>query len=818
VINNSSTLYLHPTIPPQKISQADKTESWGKKCVDSIVMMGNQTMYNGRNSTYRKQVNYDLVNSVFDEEDFEYVLNPYNLPKTYGNQPSKLQDFNIIRAKIELLKGEELKRPFSYMAVGVAGEVVSAVATKKKELVLQILEKQLMAALGKGEVDQEGNPVRPPEVETELRKFNKNYQDIREQVVNQILKYGERKENFQAKFNKGWEHALIAAEEIYYVGIVGDEPCIRVVNPLNFDYDKNPDLENIEDAQWAREYRYMSVGQILDEYGEFLSEDEVDRIDKGLVGPSNGSYGPMMAADWAFDASKIKGYVNGSQLNDQMSHILVTTCVWRSMRKIGFVTYFDEQGEKQETIVDDTFKLSSEMKAAGYSVEWQWINEVWKGTRIGGDIYVDIAPLPNQNRSIDNPSLCKLPYVGRVYNNLNSKATSLVDLAKPHQYTYITVWYRLMNELAKAKGKKMVFDIAAIPKSQGIDTDKWIYYFDNLGIAFINSFEEGTEGSSTGQLAVSKFNQYTAIDMSLSQVVQQYMMIIDKLEDMVGELCGVSRQRQGQVATNETVGGVERSVIQSSMVTESLFFYHNEVKRQVLTQYVEAAKIAYMNGKKAQFIADDMMRVMLEIDGEDLNDSDFAVFVSNSTKDNQVIEKLNGLAQIALQSDKARLSDLITIFKSNSISEIEHTIKQGEQEAIDRQSQQAESQNQSMLQNMQLQNENAERQRMWESEEHALDRENKVQVAEISAMGFAVDKDVDNNGVPDVLEIAKLASKEVIEKQKLTVKGRELEIKKQLEDKKLNQAKKMQEEETKLRREEMRSKEKIAKSKPKPKK
>ncbi len=35
-------------------------------------------------------------------------------------------------------------------------------------------------------------------------------------------------------------------------------------------------------------------------------------------------------------------------------------------------------------------------------------------------------------------------------------------------------------------GKKMVMDIAQIPRSEGIDLDKWMYMFDNLGIAFIN--------------------------------------------------------------------------------------------------------------------------------------------------------------------------------------------------------------------------------------------------------------------------------------------------------------------------------------------
>jgi hypothetical protein len=410
-----------------------------------------------------------------------------------------------------------------------------------------------------------------------------------------------------------------------------------------------------------------------------------------------------------------------------------------------------------------------------------------------------------------------LPYVGRVYNNLNSKATSIVDLCKPHQYSYIEVWHRLLNELAKAKGKKMVFDIASIPKSMGIDMDKWMYYFDNLGIAFINSFEEGTEGTSTGKTAVSQFNQYTAIDMSLSKVVSEYMMIIDKLEDMVGELCGVSRQRQGQIATNETVGGVERSVVQSSMVTESLFFYHNEVKKQVLTQYIDCAKVAYMNGKKTQFILDEAYRVFMDIDGDMFNDSDYGVFVSNSTKDNLIIEKLNQLAQVALQTDKARLSDVITIFKSNSISEIESKIVEGEENSYARQQQQVDSQNQAMLEQQAMVNEAAEAERQFEAEQRQLDRENKIDIAQISAMGFSEDKDMDDNGIIDVLEIEKLRQKEVAEARKV-----ELDIVKTKVDS--QEKEKDRKHELELQKNELRDKEKdrknaikVVKAKPKPK-
>ena len=173
------------------------------------------------------------------------------------------------------------------------------------------------------------------------------------------------------------------------------------------------------------------------------------------------------------------------------------------------LSYLDPRtGKVESTTVDDSFKMTKELKDSGAVVEWYWDTEIWEGTRIGSSDYIDVHPVDNQTGN--------LPYIGYIYNNVNSIATSLVDMVKAHQYTYIIVWYRLEQELAKAKGKKFIMDLAMLPKSKGWTVDQWMYYFDNLGVAWINSVEEGTKGDPS---SVSKFNQFQAIDMTLSQSV-----------------------------------------------------------------------------------------------------------------------------------------------------------------------------------------------------------------------------------------------------------------------------------------------------------
>lgn len=39
------------------------------------------------------------------------------------------------------------------------------------------------------------------------------------------------------------------------------------------------------------------------------------------------------------------------------------------------------------------------------------------------------------------------------------------------------------------KGKLPVIDVTQIPKSMGIDVDKWMHYMNALGVVFVNPYE-----------------------------------------------------------------------------------------------------------------------------------------------------------------------------------------------------------------------------------------------------------------------------------------------------------------------------------------
>ena len=212
--------------------------------------------------------------------------------------------------------------------------------------------------------------------------------------------------------------------------------------------------------------------------------------------------------------------------------------VWRSLKKIGFLTYTDDMGVEQEDIVDETYK-----PLPGETITWDWVDEIWEGYRLGDDIYIGMRPIPNQNISLDNPNATNLPYIGQFYGNINSTPRSLVEIMKPLQYFYITIIYQLQLAIARDKGKIITVDVTQIPKSLGIDANKWLHYLSSTNVNFINPYETGwdTPGREGGKPA--QFNQFGQSDLTMSKVIVDYIQLMAKIEEMIGELSGVSKAR-----------------------------------------------------------------------------------------------------------------------------------------------------------------------------------------------------------------------------------------------------------------------------------
>lgn len=800
------------SFPAQKLPMSKKTQAWKEACVDYVVGAGDSGFGgNGRSRSDEMQTYYDLYNSIYNEKDLKYVTNPF---KQDDGFPAMAQDYNIIKPYVDQLLGEETKRPFNFHPQRTSDIAASELQEKAKEMLMDYIQATIASKLSPEQAARYEQALATGEIQTPeaiAKYLQKDYKDIAETEAYHALQFLKRKLNLTHEFYKGWKDALIGGEEIYYIGVINGDPYVERVNPMYFDYEHSLDLEFIDDAAWCRRKMIMSATEIYDRFYDKMSERQLNELLE-LIDQRPGAGNNPEIRKTSIDYESIKLHKINSFTDNpfDVDHITVYHCCWKSFKKIGFVTLLNpETGEAEEFQVDEDYKVTGTEQ----SVEWDWIIEVWEGYRIGDDMYIGIQPIEYQHISADNPNSQKLPYTGVVYNNTNSKPRSLVSMMKPLQYMYIVVWYRLELALSRDKGKVAVMDITQIPKSMNIDVNKWMHYLSALGVAFINPYDEGWDIPGREGGKPSQFNQLSSWDLTMSNVIAEYIQLMQKIEDMVAKLTGITPQRQGQIAASELVSNANTAVNMSYHITEPWFWNHNQVKRRVLTMLLNTSKAAWKDSKRyLKYILDDATRAFVQL-SDNFFYEDMDIFVDDSTKNQQYIDQLKQLLQPAMQNG-ASLLDIAEIITLDNMSMIKNRLEEIEQKRMEQMQQQQQAEQQAQQQMAEQQNQLKEEELMLKEaemdlEKYKVDQDNatKITVAQLNAYRGAENMDQDMNGIPDPIEIGKQAleqqkiNSDIATKQlELNNKRREIEQKREAENKKIQLEKDRMKHETELQR------------------
>lgn len=765
-------------LPRQKVLRSVKeTLEWKHKCVDAIIASTKGKDSQRRRSVTERKRNYDLLNNKIDITHFEHVTNPFNLGKNQPNKfqlPATLQPYDVLFPIFNVLFGEEHKRFFNPI-VRVVNETA---ITEKEEQVKQTIVQALMQYLMQG-VEQDPNNPQPPPEEV-IKAAQMSAKDMREITAEKFLTYYKKKFRLKDKFATGWKDWLIAGEEFYSVEEIAGEVSVRRVNPLQIFFKIGENNDSIEEADQILEENFLTVNQIIDEFYEHLTPEQVDELENYYPSgiPGNQVINPLTIKE----VETIYHFQNQESFIDR---IPVYRVRWKSFRKIGTFYYIDPQtGEEQSFTVDESWKW--DRKDPQQRVEWYWVSEYWEGIRIGADMYIEpmIRRRPQQFRTMDNLSKCKSGYFGRMCSATNTQSTSLMDRLVPWVYLYFIIWYDTELALATNVGKIALLDVSMIP--DGWEIDKWMYYARAMRVGFVNSMNEGNKRMGINQ---NMSTQNKELNLEMGNYIQFNIQLLQEIERKIQNTAGVPPQRLGAISNQELVGNVERSIVQSSLVTEDLFRMHNLTKLDVCEAILEVAKDAYKDDSKAlQFVTDDLQTVLFQLDGMEFNNADYGVFVTDDNKDMEVFEAMKAHMKFALQNDQMAFHQIADIYTTESVSEIRATLKQY-YDAKQQQAQQAQQQ-QVQVQQEQIAAQQQMHQEDMQLKQYIADTTNatKIQVAQIATYNRQMDLDVNENLIPDPVELADQAlrqreasSKEFIEKMKLqaekVTKARELSLK-----------------------------------------
>lgn len=747
----------------------------------------------GNTEYKRKKVNYDLFNNIINLRDFEYVCQPFGAE--VGELPATMTNKDIVSRKIKVLLGMEMQMPFSWRVIAVNDEATTRKeqeeTTRLRDFVVQevmapinaqIQKETLAQTKGRNltpeeeqQVMQEAEDKRQSQTPDEVRKYMvREHQDPAEALGRQLLQWLILEKRAKEKFQKGWKHLNLSGEEIYHVGIFNGHPDFKPVNSLYFDYDKSPDLDNIQDGEWAVQELRLTPTQVIAELGDDLTDEEIDRIYQFENNP-----GKLYETDFTFDEGKI-----GEPYTVRVLH-----CAWKALRKIGFLHYYDRNREPQMKIVDENYRLNIEQ--GDIKIEWEWIPEAHETYKILSDIYTKMRPVPGQHKDLDNLWKCNIPYYGAACDNLNSPITSPMDRMKTYQYYYNIIMYRIELLMASDKGKILAANINAIPKSSGIDIHKFQYFMEANKIAWFNPQEEGNKGQAHSDGSIT--NLVKDIDMSLVGDISKYIEIAEYIERKCGETIGVTPQMEGAIQEREAVSNTRQNIAQSSHIIRPYFELHNTIKGDVLTALLEAAKVAYGGpGKQPMtlsYVLDDMTLQMLRVDPMMLDSSVFGLYIANSSRAHDAKQAVEGLAQAAMQNQTADLADIIKVIKSDSVNEAEELLDA----AALRKSQQASAiereklKSQERMVQMQEASKEAEHRREIDKiiTKEKERRKTEIQKQAMLSIGFNENKDTDEDAQLDVLEVAQVGVDANIKVRKQTLDENKFEHQKEVDKQKL---------------------------------
>ena len=716
----------YSSFPQHFISEKEKTEEWCDQWINAVVgyMSYSESPY--KNSRVHDIQSYNIYNGHIELNDFKYITEQYGMA-----YPARLVNYPIISPKIDLLVGEDLRRPMDIKVNTVNKEAV----IRKQDVKVSLIMKELVGDIQKDfeksvgfEIPQPTDMELPDDIEVYMRY---NYREMVEETAQDGLEYLISRYNYRDIFKEGFRDLLITGKEFYRVEVRDNNPFVRRVDPRSIVYDISGNSDYLDTSSWVGEERWLNYNEILDEFRDELDAEQLQELsDMYQVGSQDELSSYNDPFDWL-------DYEDGHEVK-----IRVVYVEWKSIKALKFKISENKHDESRPFMkqVPDDYKARK-----NETVQTKYVDDIWEATKIGGKILVRARRRPNQVRSVDDVGSTPLSYVGVVRNNTTGRSVSMVSLLKNVQMLYNVVMYQIELALARSGGKAVVYDVSQLPTNIGMDIQSVLYHLKTDGIIPINSKDEG------GQL--QSFNQFQQIDFTLSQSVQQLINLKMMLEQTAGQISGVSPQREGAVGQYEYVGNVQRSVVQSATITESWFYSHAMVKKRVFERVTNLMKVCWAGGKKASIVLGDGAYKFLDV-MPDIALQDFGIFIGDSGKDESVKQVIQQIAQSALQSGQVELLDIIKVLKADTMTEAEHILERALDEM--KKQQQAQQQQQQALAQAQQEAAAAEHEQSLQLEQ--VKNEGKIQVAQIQSetdLKIADMKSDDQREIADVAHLVK---------------------------------------------------------------
>lgn len=835
-----STLFQLPyQRVPMKVKYADDKQ-WFKDNIDSLIPYGRRTGYEMENWK-TVQRNYRLYNNIILPEDIKEECGEMmgNFAMDVAQIDKAIIPYNITYRKIDKLLGEESRRGMNasvyllneYDIKEREDEIREAVKASVADRInwVEVMQRPDVQKMNPQQLDDLKNQMITSEAPEDIDQ--QGYLSNKQILGHKLMELGLFREKVSKKRNQGFKDALLSDREIIFVGERHGNAYIDVLNPLRVGYIKSPEEDMIHRgiAAWYRVPMYIE--DVLSQWGRYLSKSDynklADRIQgrdwakrygRDYTGKADGSNYLTRALSSAGDDSTEMG--KHGQLNTSSGYVWFAYCQWRGQREVGFHTYTNDYGDLEMEVVDKEFEIPSDATKVSFidiegmeqeryewvneygdseSIEYEWINRTYEGFKIDEDIYGLMREMPNQHTSAENPYDSHLTFYGTTYNETNATSISMMGRMRPFQYLYLTIIDKIKELTAKEQGMLSAYDTTQIdPELEDPDTGRdalqmQLYYEHTHSAVYYNSLLNRYSGREVIQRPAG----FATVPKSNAAFIQSYMQLADWCEHQIGSASAITPHREGQTAERDSVRNVQSNVVHSSDITEHYFMKHNEIWQYAMEGYIAKQRklfkkqLEYGESFSLSYVLSDAMVKTIEVSRDDVEDTDYGIFVADSGAEADFLRRLEGYSQALIQNDKILAEDVADILEAmalgKSMQTVKRMLKSSTAKRQKEQMDQIEKQNEAAKQQMQM----AQQEKQQEHErakeilniEHAndLELEELKQVGEINkativGAGFAKDNDINANSNPDIVDIRNQMMKQNMEETDIVLKKKKQDL------------------------------------------
>ena len=822
-------------LPPQMIPFSEKTDDWKHACMDTLEQIGRSQYY----YNLRLIENYEMIKGRFifrhyiDDDGYSDMIN--QLTREF-DIPSNLRHYDIISQVVNTMSGEWQTRPDNFRVKSYGERHDNDFLRAKTEMLLnyvqytinnEINNKLLAQGIDPNKqdfnspeeqqqyiqfVDEQKKILTPPEIEEYMAT---KWMQAAEIWGQHQLEYDKQRFNLDEKEKREFEDMLVSDRCFRHFYLKGNTYEQETWNTINTFFHKSPETIEIEQGDYVGRVHYLTLPAVIDRYGWLMTEEQIDVFkndiafnkwkDKDAFGVIHGSvvpyegYGqhkvmseamginPMTSTGIAtLGEDFFRNLYAGNYYINTRGTLQVTEAYWRSHKKIGKVTYIDDDGLVVKTLVDETFvkpKNFKEINSTLYTddqpntVSWTWVNEIWQGIKINtrntqlntkDDVYLAIKPCEFQFKGDLNIYNAKLPVCGQIFSVRNSQSMSLVDLMKPYQIGFNLAMNQLYQIQEREIGRFFVMDVNMFPglKDWGGEKgwEKFMLVAKNLGLAPVDTSPQNTKGAAGASGGYFPKD----IDLDESARMASRMKIAEFFETMALKQVGFNDYRLGNFAGTATASGVEKGRNSSYSQTESYFTNFSNYLRRCYTMNLDIAQ--YVQSKKEDitisYIKSDLSRAYVKIVGTDLMNNDMGVYVSNSQEE---IRQLEMLRQLAIENNTtgATLDDLAEVVTLNSPQAIKLQISKSVKEQKQRTERQLQIEEEKLKQASELKQYEEEKKDIRQDKELA----SKEKIAYINTFGKSdVNSTEGGDAESNALEYEKLNSKNAKDSGELDLK------------------------------------------------